>query len=435
MNQRAFIVVGLGFGDEGKGTTVDFLCRKFNSDLVVRFNGGSQAAHNVVTPDGTHHTFSQFGAGTFHGAKTVMSKHTLVNPMLMDLESLKLRKCGIVNPYRNMFVDENALVITPFHKAANQLFEMARSVEKHGSCGQGIGETVYDSLYNPKEAIRVKDLTNETVLHEKLHLCRARLERRLKENGVTNFDEDGYGSPFRLKSLSFLMNWLGTFPNRANIVTSNHVSELIRNCSYPIFEGAQGILLDEDYGFHPYTTWSKTTSENAISLLTDALWQRPKEVIGVTRIYSTRHGAGPFPTASKYLSRCLKEDYNRRNRWQDSFKTGWLDMNLLQYALEADPYVSSLSITHVDKLHTFKKWKVCSCYKANYFPKKIGNSRLEIQEEMTRMLDYSKPAYNLVDSEKLLGHMEFGLDRRIRILSTGKDYIKKTWLTSIYDND
>ena len=135
---KAFLVAGLGFGDEGKGSIVDYLVRRENARTVVRFNGGAQAAHNVVTPEGAHHTFAQFGSGSFAGAETVLSKFVMVNPPALLKEAAALKGKG-VEP--QVYVDKAALVTTPFHVAVNRIKESRRGSGRHGSCGMGIFET------------------------------------------------------------------------------------------------------------------------------------------------------------------------------------------------------------------------------------------------------------------------------------------------------
>src|SRR4051812_48029015 len=109
----AIIVVGLGFGDEGKGATVDYLARRHDAGLVVRFNGGPQCAHNVITPDGRHHTFAQFGSATFlPNVRTHLSRYALINPLNMLREEEHLREVGIDDAFDRLTVDEGCIVIT-----------------------------------------------------------------------------------------------------------------------------------------------------------------------------------------------------------------------------------------------------------------------------------------------------------------------------------
>ncbi|MGC5031423.1 adenylosuccinate synthetase, partial [Micromonospora sp. DT229] len=134
------IVVDLGYGDAGKGTVVDWLCATRPVQMVVRFNGGAQAAHNVVLPDGRHHTFAQFGAGTFHpGVWTHLSRHVVVDPLALAAEADHLAELGVPDALDRLTVDGEALLATPYHRAANRARELSRGADRHGSCGLGVG--------------------------------------------------------------------------------------------------------------------------------------------------------------------------------------------------------------------------------------------------------------------------------------------------------
>src|SRR5215210_8082512 len=126
-DRRAIVLVGLGYGDEGKGAWTDFLARTEPVHTVVRFNGGAQAGHNVVAPDGRHHTFAQFGSGTLvRGVNTHLSRFMLVNPLGLLREDAELRALGVTDALARLSIDREALVTTPFQVAANRLRELAR---------------------------------------------------------------------------------------------------------------------------------------------------------------------------------------------------------------------------------------------------------------------------------------------------------------------
>ena len=143
--RRVSIVVDLGFGDAGKGLVTDALVRRDGAGLVVRYNGGAQAGHNVVTREGQHHTFAQFGAGSFvPGVRTFLAHPFVLHPTALLVEGDLLRARGVGDIFERLRVSERARVITPFHQAMNRLRELARGEARHGSCGVGVGETVQD---------------------------------------------------------------------------------------------------------------------------------------------------------------------------------------------------------------------------------------------------------------------------------------------------
>lgn len=165
---KAFIVGGLGFGDEGKGTIVDYLTREYNAKLIVRFNGGPQAAHHVVTPEGITHVFSQFGSGTFvPGVNTYISPRVVFDPLALIKESVALKEKGIQYPLRRLFVNKDCLIVTPFHKIISRMLETARK-EKRGTCGKGVGEVRKDEKNLKENALYFKDLFNKSLLADKL---------------------------------------------------------------------------------------------------------------------------------------------------------------------------------------------------------------------------------------------------------------------------
>src|SRR5215210_2605913 len=124
---RAFVIVDLGFGDAGKGLLTDCLVRRTGAKVVVRYNGGAQAGHNVVTPDGRHHTFSQFGSGSFvPGVRTFLSRDVVVHPTALLREEASLRTAGVTDALERLRISADAVVVTPYHQALNRLRETAR---------------------------------------------------------------------------------------------------------------------------------------------------------------------------------------------------------------------------------------------------------------------------------------------------------------------
>lgn len=382
------IVVDLGFGDAGKGTVVDWLCARRAEPVgaVVRFNGGAQAAHNVVTPDGRHHTFAQFGSGTFTpGVRTHLSRFMLVDPLALAAEARHLAGLGVPDALDRLTVDREALLTTPYHRAANRARERARGRHRHGSCGMGIGETMAYHLAHPGEAPRAGDCRSPVRLRRLLATLRDRVRAEFPDAALP--DVDACVAAYR------------AFAARVRLVDgAAFLSELLRSGDV-VFEGAQGVLLDEWHGFHPYTTWSTTTFANVETLLAEAGADdhRPPLRLGVIRTYQTRHGPGPFPTEDPTLTADLPDPHNRTGRWQGAFRVGHLDAVALRYALAVCGGVDALAVTHVDVAETHRALRICRAYEMGgvvvdrLTPGPPGD--LERQRRLTERLFAARPLY------------------------------------------
>ena len=331
------------YGDCGKGTTIDALARKYKSEWVIRFHGGAQAAHNVITPEGVHHTFAQFGSGTLAGAKTFLTRDVLINPNAMLREAEALATKGVAYPLNLMHVDEKAKITTPWHIALNRLREMSRGTGRHGSCGLGIGETMQDAILHPDHVLRVEHVRTHGALNALLQHAYNRLTlefRKLPEQESEAWKD--YANWFQPSSIAAVYDELRDWGQRVQIA-QEPVWAGSNSCV--LWEGAQGVLLDEKYGFHPYTTWSTTTPQNARTYTKELGLEMPK-VYAVTRTYAARHGAGPFPSE---VSHCIhSETHNATNDWQREFRQGWLDIPLLQYAQRVAGPFDGLIVTHTD---------------------------------------------------------------------------------------
>lgn len=397
-----YVITDLGYGDSGKGATVDFLSRE-GPTVVIRHNGGAQAGHNVTLPDGTHHEFSQFGSGTLAGASTFLSKHMLINPLNMLNEAAHLGKIGVTDIWDRTFVDEDAKIITPWHIDVNRVDEMRRGPNRHGSCGEGIGVCVQQDLQRPDLTIRVKDLY-EFDLDQRLELLHQHL---LVPYGYNAKDlAQQYQDWVKLVRVVDGKRWLRTCIDHKNL----------------IFEGAQGVLLDEWHGFHPYTTWSTTTHDNAISLLKEIGYSGPVQRLGITRAYMTRHGVGPFVTEDPSL--LYSEPHNVAGPWQGAFRQGHLDLVALRYAIDACGGIDGLVVTHLDRSDV---WKVANKYVANggnINKLRPGNNRdLVRQHKLTQLLMESQPVYTEKTTEELVATL--GEIAPIHIISYGATYNDK----------
>lgn len=363
---RAFVIVDLGFGDAGKGLLTDFLVRRFEAGLVVRYNGGAQAGHNVIAPDGRHHTFSQFGAGTFvPNVRTYLSRHVVIDPLALMVEGDALEAKGVPDVFSRLRISDQALVITPFQRAANRVREMARGANRHGSCGIGVGETVEDALASPELRIVAGDLNHPALLRQKLDAV-----RDLKRGQIVAFCKENSFDPTSVREFEtfeideLIDRWIAAIARIGEfglIMPDSNLDGWMQDSNNIVFEGAQGVLLDADAGFHPYTTWSRSTTANAVELIEQAIPDADIFKIGVLRAYAVRHGPGPFPTETSDLTPIISE-HNEQNNWQGAVRYGWFDAVLTRYALNAVGGVNALAITHMDILPRLENWQYCSGY-------------------------------------------------------------------------
>jgi adenylosuccinate synthase len=399
----AVIVVDLGFGDSGKGTLTDYWVGRLQAQWVVRFNGGAQAGHTVVCRDGRSHIFSQFGAGSWRGARTYLSPHFLLHPGGLLAES---ERCGV--PLNKLAIDPQVLLITPFQQACNRLRELLRGAERHGSCGLGIGEAMQDAIEWPDLAIRAVDLADAGLLKRKLlALQQLKYEQfRPQLNHLRTLGEAARAEVAVLESASLGAAWARMCEPLLSQVFRPKLEGPI------VLEGAQGVLLDEWRGFHPHTTWSRCTFNNALEVLRD--WDGPVYKLGVLRSYLTRHGAGPFPSEEPTLQ--LPEPHNHLGPWQGAFRQGWQDLVLLRYALACCEGVDGLAVTHMDRCHS--DWRVVEEHPEGELP--LGPwMDLEYQQGLTRRLLASRPQSRPIRPQELVAYLEGQLERPIWITSHG----------------
>jgi adenylosuccinate synthase len=323
--QNVIAVIGAGFGDEGKGRMVDHFASQ-GPCIVVRYNGGAQAAHTVVR-NGKRYAFHHFGAGTAAGAPTYLSKFFLVNPLLWSTEATSLAH---LSP--SLFVDPDAIVTTPYDMFINR--ELA---EKGSTCGYGINETVTRFLSSSKYRLRVHELQGDV----------RPVLKRIRDEWV----------PSRVKSPSKEFtelvrcdNFIDAFIDcsKAFLAAAKPMTAVdLSKYSTVIFEGAQGLLLDEQHEFFPYVTRSRTGLHNIKQIL------QPTEVVYVTRAYMTRHGAGPFPTEDKQLA--YPDATNKPNDYQGAMRFGWLDLDLIKATIEAPKF--NVALTCYDQVGDVVKYR------------------------------------------------------------------------------
>jgi len=335
--RKAIIVIGANFGDEGKGFVVSELVRDLSNNIVIRSNGGAQAGHTVFH-NWNKVTFHHFGSGTHLYAPTYLSEDFIVNPIMFNIERHDL-KIKNINRNPNVIVNENCLVTFVTDMILNQLKENKRKLNSsdHGTCGVGIYETIKRS-----ETLdyRVKDLNgfyDDDIIKNIKDYFYDQIEKDdLKDFFIGPFKNILESPKFKNDFNSHIMDFL----EHVSIVNDESFLNSYENL---IFEGAQGLLLDQNNKeYFPFLTPSNTGSKNPIKVLKNIGFDENIHVYYVTRPYMTRHGNGPFHTECKdFKEKYLYDDeslleINKDDGPQGVFRYGYLDIDLLKHSIEKD---------------------------------------------------------------------------------------------------
>lgn len=309
-----FAVIGSGYGDEGKGLVTDYLAKQNPGHIVVRSNGGAQAGHTVVTPDGHRHVFSHFGSGTFAGATTHLSRFMLVNPSVFRKEHMALGGKPLVS------VSPDCLVTIPQDMLLNQMKEAARGGGRHGSCGMGINETVVRSeqfklMVSDLEHVDLKFMRDLRYLIPDADLP-APYDKLLYDDNI----------------LARYLDDVAYFLENVQIVDDSKVDVNL------IFEGAQGLGLDQASRDFPHVTRSNTGMKN----INDYTSHAPIDTYFVTRCYVSRHGAGPLLHEGQLTGVTVDDPTNQPNNWQGTLRFAPLDLDVLKSRIWAEV---SLNVT------------------------------------------------------------------------------------------
>lgn len=335
---KTYAVIGANLGDEGKGSIVDYYAHQLQGDcVVVRFNGGAQAGHTVVTPEGKRHVFSHFGAGSLAGAATYLSSHFVVHPTNFKNELAVLYGLNVAP---KIFVDHKCLVTTPYDVLANQLLEQHRGTYKYGSCGIGFNETIQRNKHSAEYGLTVGDLVRmfeendgDSTIKSQLYHIRTYIRQRLAMAGVILLRD----TQELFRSEALLDDYLANCRDFLNNVTV-HDLMCLRGRQL-VFEGAQGLSLDRNHPWFPYVTNSHTGLRNVLSILHEMGWGQGDqlEVTYVTRWYLTRHGRGPLPFETKEPPSSTFEDLtNKTNPHQEHLRFAPLNIDLLRGAVQRD---------------------------------------------------------------------------------------------------
>ncbi|MBX9587102.1 MAG: adenylosuccinate synthetase [Gammaproteobacteria bacterium] len=336
---EAEVVIGANYGDEGKGLITDYLAALGNANtLVVRFNGGAQAGHTVQRPGGLRHVFSHFASGTFAGAETYLSDFYIVNPVLFTQELAKLQSR---NFFPKVICHPEAVVTTPYDMFINQTFENSLGKNRHGSCGVGIGETIERNLHS-KFQLAVKDLFNQEKLKAKLLAIRDEwLELRLGQLMQRKLTRDESSLICSNEIFEYFLHDINSFLANCDVADYHYFGKSERL----IFEGAQGLLLDQGHMSFPHVTRSNTGLQNVSTIANHAKIHH-LNVHYVTRCYLTRHGIGPLPNERPFCP-CpqFKDETNIPHKFQGSLRFAPLEVAKLNSEISADLNKLSNNIT------------------------------------------------------------------------------------------
>lgn len=342
------VLLGLQWGDEGKGKIVDFLAPKYK--VVARFQGGPNAGHTLEF-DGIKHVLHQIPSGVFRPEiKNIIGNGVVLDPIILKKEIEGLSKFNL-NLKQNLYISKKASLIIPTHRLLDAAYEQSKGDNKIGSTLKGIGPTYQDKV--ARQGLRVGDIISPNF--------RAKYDTLVKQH-VTILDFYKYDFDLKESEKQFFeaLEFIKTF----NLVDSEYqINEALQSKESILAEGAQGSLLDVDFGSYPFVTSSNTMTAGACT----GLGVAPKhigEVFGIFKAYCTRVGSGPFPTELK------DETGERMRREGNEFgsttgrprRCGWLDLPTLKYAIMING-VTQLFMMKADVLNIFEEIKVCTHYK------------------------------------------------------------------------
>lgn len=412
------LLLGLQWGDEGKGKIVDVLTKKY--DIIARFQGGPNAGHTLEF-DGHKHVLHTIPSGIFHdSAVNLVGNGVVIDPVVFKKELEKLTPFKL-NISDRLLISRKAHVILPTHRLLDQASEAAKGSAKIGSTLKGIGPTYMDKT--GRNGIRIGDIEAPD-WKEKYRALRDKHLQMIENYKVAiDFDLDPLEQEFfdaveTLKSLQF--------------IDSEHYLEQQQRLGKRILaEGAQGSLLDIDFGTYPFVTSSNTTAAGACTGLGIAP-NRIQKVIGIFKAYTTRVGSGPFPTElfdenGKTLGRVGNEFGATTGRAR---RCGWLDLVALKYAITVNG-VTELNMMKADVLSGFPSIEVCTHYRykgelIDHLPFDINSKYVEPLYETLKGWNADLTGLHSIDQlpqelHDYIHYLESALEVPITIVSVGPD--------------
>jgi adenylosuccinate synthase len=411
------VLLGLQWGDEGKGKIVDVLTPKY--DVIARFQGGPNAGHTLEF-EGIKHVLHTIPSGIFReNTQNVIGNGVVIDPVILKKELDALIPFGVkVNEV--LKVSRKAHLILPTHKLLDAASEKAKGKDKIGSTLKGIGPTYMDKT--GRNGLRVGDI-EAADFKERYNRLK---EKHLQLLGNFNFDTHELGALEK--------EWMSAIKEMQNLVlidSEHYINACMKNGQAVLAEGAQGSLLDIDFGSYPFVTSSNTICAGACTGLGIAP-NRINEVFGIFKAYCTRVGSGPFPTE-------LKDDVGEKIRAAGHEfgattgrprRCGWLDLPALKYAIMLNG-VTKLIMTKSDVLSGFDSIDICTHY--NYRGEKIDYLPFGVEEGELEPVYESIPGWNedltgLQSADELpetlnnyVNYLEKALETPITIVSVGPD--------------
>ncbi len=412
------LILGLQWGDEGKGKIVDVLTNDY--DIIARFQGGPNAGHTLEF-DGIKHVLHTIPSGIFHTNKlNIIGNGVVIDPVILKTEIEKLYKLD-VDLTQKLMISRKAHLILPTHRLIDKASELSKGKKKIGSTLKGIGPTYMDKT--GRNGLRIGDLELDGWNEKLNNLINKHLNLIKNFNVDFDFDINQLTNEF-LESLDFM--------KKIKFIDSEHfLNKSIHEGKRVLGEGAQGSLLDIDFGTYPYVTSSNTTSAGACTGLGIAP-NKINKVFGIFKAYTTRVGSGPFPTElfdsiGERMAKIGNEFGATTGRPR---RCGWLDLVSLKHSITVNG-VTDLIMMKGDVLSGINKIKVCTKYNYNgnavdYLPFSIEEENIEPiyeeidgwEEDITQAKSYNDLPLNFKNYVEFL---EDKLNLKIKIVSVGPD--------------
>jgi len=426
---NSVVVIGTQWGDEGKGKIVDWLSGK--ADIVVRFQGGNNAGHTIQI-DGKTYKLSLLPSGIIRGKYAIIGNGVVLDPWALYEEIKSISSQGIVINNNNLAIAENVHLILPLHKKIDELNEAIKGSSLIGTTKKGIGPAYEDKV--GRRGIRLCDLFDKNYLINKVESLTSYHNIRLKSQNFKLFNSKDV-----FDEIVKISNFLTQFSSPVWM----KINKEIKNKKKILFEGAQGSLLDIDFGTYPFVTSSNTLA-GQINLGTGLGNKNKNYYLGIAKAYTTRVGSGPFPTEledsiGEYLSQKGNEYGTVTNRKR---RCGWFDSVLVKQTVILNG-LDSIVITKLDVLDDFDQLKICVGYKLNgeeknYFPlNSLEQSKIEPvyinmpgwKESTVGIKDWDKLPLNAKKYIKKIGEL---IDCKISVISNSPEREDTILLENIF---